>query len=63
MSAETTLASGAAECPSCGGTATLDNVMLHEIIECDDCAAELEIISLDPIQIEELEADEEDYGE
>ncbi len=63
MTAQTTSASGVVECPLCGHEIVLDNVMLNEIVECDGCAAEFEVIGLSPFVLEELEADAEDYGE
>lgn len=55
--------SGEVECPLCANMIELVDVMLNEIVECDGCAAEFELISLDPIALEEMGEDEEDYGE
>lgn len=63
MNAEATLTRGSAECPACGGVIEVQDVMLNEIVECDDCAAEIEITGLEPLALEALDEDEEDYGE
>lgn len=63
MNAEAVLTRGNAECPACGVTIEVQDVMLNEIIECDDCASEFEIIGLEPLALEALAEDEEDYGE
>ena len=41
----------------------IDGVEVHEIIECPVCNSELEVVSLDPIILEELPEVEEDWGE
>ena len=52
------------ECPECGAEITLgDDAMVGEIITCPDCGAELEVISLDPPQVELAPQEEEDWGE
>ena len=52
------------ECPECGATVELDDdVITGEIIECPDCAVELEVISVDPIEIELAPEEDEDWGE
>lgn len=63
MNAEATLTRGSAECPACGEILEVQDVMINEIIECDDCASEFEIIGLEPLALEALDEDEEDYGE
>ncbi len=63
MNAQVTSASGQAECPLCAHEIELDDVMLNEIVECDGCAAEFEVIDLDPFVLDELDEDAEDYGE
>lgn len=52
------------DCPECAGSAPLNSdVMLHEIVLCGQCAAELEILGLDPVRVELAPEIEEDWGE
>lgn len=54
----------AANCPEC--EAALDvpgDAMENELIACADCGAELEIISLDPFELDLAPEIEEDWGE
>ncbi len=41
MSIET--ATGKTECPECFAEITLKNVMQSEIVQCEDCGADLEV--------------------
>ena len=51
-------------CITCGAELNINkNTVLNEIIICNDCGAELEIISLTPIKIAEAPKEEEDWGE
>ncbi len=51
-------------CVECeGGVDVAADVMAGEILECPDCGAELEIVSLDPLTIELAPEVEEDWGE
>lgn len=51
-------------CVECEGEVQVNaNAMLGEIIECPDCGAELEIVSLDPLALELAPEIEEDWGE
>ncbi len=53
-----------ATCPECGALIDLgDDVVEGEIIVCDECGAELEVISLDPPKLELAPEEEEDWGE
>lgn len=53
-----------AECPVCEAEVTLaDDVEEGEIVECDECGSELEVVSLDPVKLEEAPEEEEDWGE
>lgn len=53
-----------AECPVCEAEVTLpDGAEEGEIVECADCGAELEVVSLDPPKLEEAPEEEEDWGE
>ena len=52
------------ECPVCGTKIDLrDDEEENEIIDCETCGAELEVISLNPIKFEEAPEEEEDWGE
>jgi alpha-aminoadipate carrier protein LysW len=51
-------------CPECDGNLAIPaDVMENELITCPDCGAELEIISLDPIELDLAPEVEEDWGE
>ena len=51
-------------CPECGATVALDpGVFEHEILACDDCGVELEVVALDPPRVELAPEVEEDWGE
>jgi alpha-aminoadipate carrier protein LysW len=53
-----------AVCPICEADIRLpDDVMENELISCPDCGSELEVLSLDPIQLVEAPETEEDWGE
>ena len=56
-------ASGTAECPECFGEIELKDVMQHEIVQCPDCGADLEVTGLDPITLDLAPEEEEDWGE
>lgn len=52
------------ECPVCGGDIGLnEETVLSELIDCDECASELEVIALDPPRLEEAPEVAEDWGE
>ena len=52
------------ECPVCAAEIELaKDAMAGELIVCDDCGAELEIIGLDPVKLDEAPATEEDWGQ
>lgn len=51
-------------CPICDGDVEIaEDAIVGEIVECPDCGAELEVIGLDPIAVEEAPEVEEDWGE
>ncbi|WP_347117535.1 lysine biosynthesis protein LysW [Streptomyces sp. 21So2-11] len=51
-------------CPECVGNVEFaEKPELNEIIECGECAGELEVISLDPLVIAVAPEVEEDWGE
>lgn len=53
-----------AECPECAADVTLPgDVMEGEIVVCPECGVELEVISLDPPELELAPEEEEDWGE
>jgi alpha-aminoadipate carrier protein LysW len=46
-------------CPACGDRVRLDDdVVLGEILWCDNCGAELEVVSVEPMRIELFEEEE-----
>jgi alpha-aminoadipate carrier protein LysW len=52
------------QCPECEADVTIPaGVVENELISCPDCGAELEIISLNPLQVELAPEVEEDWGE
>ncbi|MBE2267512.1 MAG: lysine biosynthesis protein LysW [Anaerolinea sp.] len=51
-------------CPECEAELRLPtNAMENELIACPDCGSELEILSLNPIEIALAPQVEEDWGE
>jgi alpha-aminoadipate carrier protein LysW len=50
-------------CPECEGDLTLDDPMVGEILPCAFCGVDLEVTSLDPLQLEMAPEVEEDWGE
>lgn len=51
-------------CPECGADVAVDNnVVVGEILECPDCAVELEVTATNPLTIELAPEVEEDWGE
>ncbi|MEM7034501.1 MAG: lysine biosynthesis protein LysW [Chloroflexota bacterium] len=53
-----------AECPECAAEITLpDDVVEGEILQCAECELEIEVISLNPIKLEEAPEEDEDWGE
>jgi alpha-aminoadipate carrier protein LysW len=53
-----------AECPECGGTIEFKSApVLHELVRCADCGAELEVTQLEPITLALAPTEEEDWGE
>ena len=51
-------------CPECGGVLKLNpDVIAHEILDCPTCGTELEVMSVDPIEITLAPEEEEDWGE
>ena len=51
-------------CPSCGAEITFDRPPLNgEVITCPECGVELEVVSTEPLTLEEAPEVEEDWGE
>lgn len=51
-------------CPECGSALALDDdVIAHEIVECSACGVELEVVSVDPVEVTLAPEEEEDWGE
>jgi len=51
-------------CPECASDVRpADTVRQHEILECPECRAELEVIALDPVTLALAPEIEEDWGE
>jgi alpha-aminoadipate carrier protein LysW len=53
------------ECPVCAGSVDLpQDVMLGELLDCDECGSELEVATLTPaIELREAPMAAEDWGE
>lgn len=52
------------ECITCGAELNIKTgTVLNEIIICNDCGAELEVVNLNPLKIAEAPKEEEDWGE
>jgi alpha-aminoadipate carrier protein LysW len=53
-----------ATCPECDADVAIPaDAMENELISCPDCGSELEIINLNPVQLELAPEVEEDWGE
>ncbi len=53
-----------ATCPECDADVAIPtDAMENELISCADCGSELEIVSLNPVQLELAPEVEEDWGE
>jgi alpha-aminoadipate carrier protein LysW len=52
------------ECPGCAAEVQLpDDVVKGEIVQCPDCGLELEVMSVDPPEVDLAPEEEEDWGE
>jgi alpha-aminoadipate carrier protein LysW len=49
-----------ATCPVCEGTFYLDEEDVEEgdLISCEECGVELEVVSTDPLELEQIEEEE-----
>lgn len=53
-----------ATCPVCDADVELPaDPVVGELLTCDDCGCELEILALDPFKLGEAPEAEEDWGE
>lgn len=50
-------------CPECDAVLELDDPEVGEIVICPDCGVELEVVSLNPVELEVAPEVEEDWGE
>jgi alpha-aminoadipate carrier protein LysW len=52
------------ECSECGGGITFKGEpILHELVRCPECGAELEVVNLQPLTMALAPTEEEDWGE
>ena len=53
-----------AECPVCGASVDVAaDAVVAELMECPDCGTELEVLGLEPPELGEAPATEEDWGQ
>jgi alpha-aminoadipate/glutamate carrier protein LysW len=52
-----------ANCPECDASVDLEGMGLNEIVVCADCGADLELVSLEPVQLDLAPMETEDWGE
>ncbi|HSV85724.1 MAG TPA: lysine biosynthesis protein LysW [Levilinea sp.] len=52
-----------ANCPECDAAVDLEGMGLNEIVVCADCGADLELVSLEPVQLDLAPVETEDWGE
>lgn len=50
-------------CPECAGDVDVSTAVVGEIIQCVDCSAELEVLSIAPVELGLAPTEEEDWGE
>jgi alpha-aminoadipate carrier protein LysW len=56
--------SNSGTCPECDADVRVPaDAMLNELISCPECGAELEILSLNPLELDLAPEVEEDWGE
>jgi alpha-aminoadipate carrier protein LysW len=55
--------SGSVTCPECEATLNLKEVVQGEIVQCPDCGVDLEVVSVEPLQLELAPQEAEDWGE
>ncbi|MGQ9511050.1 MAG: lysine biosynthesis protein LysW [Thermaceae bacterium] len=52
-----------ATCPVCGNEIRLENPELGELVVCEVCGTELEVVDLNPLRLEPAPEEAEDWGE
>ena len=53
-----------AECPICAAEVRVaSDSIAGELLVCDDCGAELELLDTDPVELAEAPSAEEDWGQ
>lgn len=53
-----------ADCPECEAALELeDDVEKGEIVTCADCGVDLEVVGMDPVELDLAPEEEEDWGE
>lgn len=50
-------------CPECSAEIDNNGYELGELIVCDDCGSELEVVGVAPLELELAPEEEEDWGE
>ena len=45
-------------CPECNNTLKDENLDLGEVIECPECGVELEVVEINPLEVELFEEEE-----
>lgn len=52
------------ECVICGAKVSLDDSTVKgELVECKECGAQLEVTSLEPLELAEAPMEDEDWGQ
>ena len=64
VSATRELVQTSCECPVCGADVGFaGEVLLGELVDCEDCGSELEVTGLSPLGLTEAPQEEEDWGQ
>ncbi len=51
-------------CPECDVDITISpDIVISEILQCNDCGVELEVTNLDPLTLEMAPEEDEDWGQ
>ena len=50
-------------CPECNADISLSSPLIGEIAACPDCGAELEVVTVEPLELSLAPEVEEDWGE
>lgn len=50
-------------CPECSADIENEGYELGELIVCDECGSELEVIGTEPLKLERAPEEDEDWGE